>query len=134
MSENLPSDTPAIVELDPTEVALVIGEEDGSMTIRVVPARELDDDATDIPEPHEIAIALAMRLLKDPEFQRLDGRGQHRAALDDGPDRPARDRERGPERDGRRERDSDRRRKHAAATRRSASRTNNRNRDTGTVA
>lgn len=68
MSENLPSDTPAIVELDPTEVALVIGEEDGSMTIRVVPARELDDDATDIPEPHEIAIALAMRLLKDPEF------------------------------------------------------------------
>lgn len=68
MSENLPPDTPAIVELDPTEVALVIGEEDGSMTIRVVPARELDDDATDIPEPHEIAIALAMRLLKDPEF------------------------------------------------------------------
>ena len=56
------------VELDLTEVALVIGEEDGSMTIRVVPARELDDDATDIPEPHEIAIALAMRLLKDPEF------------------------------------------------------------------
>ena len=46
----------------------MIGEEDGSMTIRVVPARELDDDATDIPEPHEIAIALAMRLLKDPEF------------------------------------------------------------------
>ena len=65
------SDTPETamtVDLDPTEVALVIGEEDGSMTIRVVPARELDDDATDIPEPHEIAIALAMRLLKDPEF------------------------------------------------------------------
>lgn len=62
------SDSPMIVELDPTEVALVIGEEEGSMTIRVVPAKELDDDATDIPEPHEIAIALAMRLLKDPEF------------------------------------------------------------------
>ena len=62
------SDTPMTVDLDPTEVALVIGEEDGSMTIRVVPAKELDDDATDIPEPHEIAIALAMRLLKDPEF------------------------------------------------------------------
>ncbi len=60
--------TPTSVELDPTEVALVIGEEDGSMTIRVVPARELDEDATEIPEPHEIAIALAMRLLKDPEF------------------------------------------------------------------
>ena len=56
------------IELDPTEVALVIGEEEGSMTIRVVPARELDDDAVEIPEPHEIAIALAMRLLKDPEF------------------------------------------------------------------
>ncbi len=56
------------VELDPTEVALVIGEEDGSMTIRVVPAREIDESVTDIPEPHEIAIALAMRLLKDPEF------------------------------------------------------------------
>ncbi len=62
------AETTTSVELDPTEVALVIGEEEGSMTIRVVPARELDDDVTDIPEPHEIAIALAMRLLKDPEF------------------------------------------------------------------
>ena len=62
------AETTTSVDLDPTEVALVIGEEEGSMTIRVVPARELDEDATDIPEPHEIAIALAMRLLKDPEF------------------------------------------------------------------
>ncbi len=38
------------------------------MTIRVVPARELADGSTDVPEPHEIAIALAMRLLKDPDF------------------------------------------------------------------
>ncbi len=60
--------TTTSIELDPTEVALVIGEEEGSMTIRVVPARELDDNAAEIPEPHEIAIALAMRLLKDPEF------------------------------------------------------------------
>ena len=56
------------VDLDPSEVALVIGEEDGSMTIRVVAATELEDGMTDVPEPHEIAIALAMRLLKDPEF------------------------------------------------------------------
>ncbi len=56
------------IELDPTEVALVIGEDQGSMTIRVVAATEVADGATDVPEPHEIAIALAMRLLKDPEF------------------------------------------------------------------
>jgi hypothetical protein len=56
------------IELDPTEVALVIGEDDGSMTIRVVAATEVPDGAMDVPEPHEIAIALAMRLLKDPEF------------------------------------------------------------------
>ena len=56
------------IELDPTEVALVIGEDGGSMTIRVVAATEVADGATEVPEPHEIAIALAMRLLKDPEF------------------------------------------------------------------
>ncbi len=56
------------IDLDQTEVALIIGEEDGSMTIRVVPARELEDGTTDVPEPHEIAIALAMRLLNDPDF------------------------------------------------------------------
>ena len=57
------------IDLDPTEVALIIGEEDGSMTIRVVPARELEDGTAEVPEPHEIAIALAMRLLNDPDFQ-----------------------------------------------------------------
>ena len=56
------------IDLDPTEVALIIGEEEGFMTIRVVPARELADGTTDVPEPHEIAIALAMRLLNDPDF------------------------------------------------------------------
>lgn len=56
------------IDLEPNEVALVIGEEDGSMTVRVVPARELPDGATDVPEPYEIAVALAMRLLNDPDF------------------------------------------------------------------
>ncbi len=61
-------DANTTIDLDPTEVALIIGEEDGSMTIRVVPARELEDGTAEVPEPHEIAIALAMRLLNDPEF------------------------------------------------------------------
>jgi hypothetical protein len=56
------------IDLEPSEVALVIGEEEGSMTVRVVPARELPEGATDVPEPYEIAVALAMRLLNDPDF------------------------------------------------------------------
>lgn len=62
------ADANTTIDLEPTEVALIIGEEDGSMTVRVVPARELEDGTTDVPEPHEIAIALAMRLLNDPDF------------------------------------------------------------------
>ena len=56
------------VDLDANEVALIVGEEDGSMTVRVVPATELPDGAAEIPEPYEIAVALAMRLLNDPDF------------------------------------------------------------------
>ncbi len=56
------------VELDANEVALIVGEEDGSMTVRVVPATELDEQAGEVPEPYEIAVALAMRLLNDPDF------------------------------------------------------------------
>ena len=56
------------IDLEPSEVALVIGEEEGSMTVRVVPARELPEGVTDVPEPYEIAVALAMRLLNDPDF------------------------------------------------------------------
>lgn len=62
------SDTSRTVDLDANEVALIVGEEDGSMTVRVVPATELPEGATDIPEPYEIAVALAMRLLNDPDF------------------------------------------------------------------
>ena len=56
------------VELDANEVALIIGEEDASMTVRVVPASELGEEVTEVPEPYEIAVALAMRLLEDPDF------------------------------------------------------------------
>ena len=56
------------VEIEPSEVALILGEEDGSMTVRVVPSDELDDDDAEPTPPLEIAIALAMRLLNDPEF------------------------------------------------------------------
>ncbi len=62
------SATSRTVDLEANEVALIVGEEDGSMTVRVVPATELPEGATDIPEPFEIAVALAMRLLNDPDF------------------------------------------------------------------
>jgi hypothetical protein len=60
--------TDRTVDLDANEVALIVGEEDGSMTVRVVPATELPEGATEVPEPYEIAVALAMRLLNDPDF------------------------------------------------------------------
>lgn len=56
------------VELDPTEVALVIGEEDGSMSVRVVTGADVPPDAAEMPAAPEIVLALAMRLLKDPDF------------------------------------------------------------------
>lgn len=57
-----------MIELDASEVALVVGEEDGQMSVRVVAAKELPDTVAEVPPAHEIAIALAMRLLKDPDF------------------------------------------------------------------
>ncbi|MBN8891862.1 MAG: hypothetical protein J0I21_15280 [Alphaproteobacteria bacterium] len=56
------------VELDATEVALIIGEEDGSMSVRVVSGSEMPEDAEELPAAPEIVLALAMRLLKDPDF------------------------------------------------------------------
>jgi hypothetical protein len=56
------------VDLDPTEVALIIGEEDGSMSVRVVTGSDVPADASDMPAAPEIVLALAMRLLKDPDF------------------------------------------------------------------
>lgn len=68
-----PPETPSkaeitTVDLDPTEVALVIGEEDGSMSVRVVTGSDVPPDAAEMPAAPEIVLALAMRLLKDPDF------------------------------------------------------------------
>jgi len=56
------------LELDPGEVALVIGEEDGQMSVRVVAGSEVPPEALEMPAAQEIILALAMRLLKDPDF------------------------------------------------------------------
>jgi len=56
------------VTLEENEVALIIGEEDGAMSVRVVSATEVKDEAEEIGAAPEIVLALAMRLLKDPEF------------------------------------------------------------------
>ena len=57
------------VDLDRSEVALIIGEEDaGGMSVRVVAGSEVPDGVTELPAAPEIVLALAMRLLKDPDF------------------------------------------------------------------
>lgn len=56
------------ITLEENEVALVVGEEDGAMSVRVVSATEVSDEAEEIGAAPEIVLALAMRLLKDPEF------------------------------------------------------------------
>jgi hypothetical protein len=56
------------VDLDATEVALIIGEEDGSMSVRVVTGSDVPPDSAEMPAAPEIVLALAMRLLKDPDF------------------------------------------------------------------
>ncbi len=56
------------ITLEENEVALVIGEEDGAMSVRVVSATEVSDESEEIGAAPEIVLALAMRLLKDPEF------------------------------------------------------------------
>jgi hypothetical protein len=56
------------VDLDKTEVALIIGEEDGAMSVRVQAGAEVPEGAPELPAAQEIVLALAMRLLKDPDF------------------------------------------------------------------
>ena len=57
------------VDLDRSEVALIIGEdEESGMSVRVVAGSEVPEGATELPAAPEIVLALAMRLLKDPDF------------------------------------------------------------------
>ena len=73
------------IELDKTEFALIVGEEDGEMSVRVVGGAELSDDAEELPAPAEIVLALAMRLLRDPEFhdEVIDWYYEHQEEMDD---------------------------------------------------
>lgn len=63
-----PKTEPTTVELETGEVALIVGEENGSMSVRVVAAADVETDTTDLAAAPEIVLALAMRLLKDPDF------------------------------------------------------------------
>lgn len=56
------------VDLERTEAALIVGEEDGSMSVRVVAGADVPEGGADLPAAPEIVLALAMRLLKDPDF------------------------------------------------------------------
>jgi hypothetical protein len=59
---------PVTIELEASEFALIVGEEDGEMSVRVLGGSEIDDNAEELPSAAEIILALAMRLLRDPEF------------------------------------------------------------------
>ncbi len=61
-------DSTTAVDLEKTEVALIIGEEDGSMSVRVVTGADVPEGSGDLAAAPEIVLALAMRLLKDPDF------------------------------------------------------------------
>ncbi len=63
-----PKTEPTTVELETGEVALIVGEENGSMSVRVVASADVETDTTDLSAAPEIVLALAMRLLKDPDF------------------------------------------------------------------
>ena len=56
------------VDLERAEAALIVGEEDGSMSVRVVAGADVPEGGADLPAAPEIVLALAMRLLKDPDF------------------------------------------------------------------
>lgn len=74
------------VDLDRSEVALIIGEdEENGMSVRVVAGSEMPEGATELPAAPEIVLALAMRLLKDPDFHDdvLDWYYEHQDEDDD---------------------------------------------------
>ena len=78
---------PSTIELDASEFALIVGEEDGEMSVRVVGGSEIDEGVEEMPAAPEIVLALAMRLLKDPEFHDdvLDWYYEHQDELDEDP-------------------------------------------------
>lgn len=59
---------PRAIELDPGEYALIVGEEDGQMTVRIEAAEEPTSEDVTLPPAAEIVVALAQRLLRDPDF------------------------------------------------------------------
>jgi hypothetical protein len=76
---------PVSVELEANEFALIVGEDEGEMSVRVVGGAEIADDSEEMPAPAEIILALAMRLLRDPEFhdEVLDWYYEHQDELGD---------------------------------------------------
>ena len=58
-----PRTEPTTVDLDSGEVALIVGEDNGTMSVRVVAAADVETDAADQAAAPEIVLALAMRLL-----------------------------------------------------------------------
>lgn len=84
------------VDLDRSEVALIIGEdEDNGMSVRVVAGSEMPEGASELPAAPEIVLALAMRLLKDPDFHDdvLDWYYEHQDEDDEDDEEEAPDRE-----------------------------------------
>ena len=83
-----PKTEPTSVDLESGEVALIVGEENGSMSVRVVAAGDVETDAADLSAAPEIVLALAMRLLKDPDFHddMLDWYYEHQDDADDDED------------------------------------------------
>ena len=73
------------IELEASEVALIIGEDEGSMSVRVVAGTEVTDETSEMPAAPEIVLALAMRLLRDPAFhdEVLDWYEEHQDEFDD---------------------------------------------------
>ena len=80
-----PRTEPTTVDLDGGEVALIVGEENGAMSVRVVAASDVTTDTADLSAAPEIVLALAMRLLKDPDFHddMLDWYYEHQDEMDD---------------------------------------------------
>ncbi|MBN9509965.1 MAG: hypothetical protein J0I21_12750 [Alphaproteobacteria bacterium] len=61
---------PVSVDLDRSEAALVVGEDDeGGLSVRVLNGSGSDEAITELGDAPELVLALATRLMKDPDFQ-----------------------------------------------------------------